>query len=301
MLNATRLRVLREVVRRGSFSDAATALHMTQPAVSRHVARLERETRTRLLERTPRAVRPTEAGRVLAGHADEVVAALEAAEASLREVLGLRRGAVRVTSFPTAAAALVLPALAALRRANPELDVVFADASSSDGLQLVRDGEADVALCFRGPFDELDAAGLELVHLLDDPMFVALPSSHRLARRRRVRLEDLSQEGWIVGATSQLTRRACIAAGYEPHVVTRSDHTAVSQGMVAAGLGVTLLTGLGLPRARRDLAVRPLEEPIVRRVSAGVLPGRPRPPAVEELLRLLETRARRVNAATVSR
>jgi DNA-binding transcriptional LysR family regulator len=71
--------------------------------------------------------------------------------------------------------------------------------------------------------------------------------------------------------------------------------------MVAAGLGVTLLTGLGLPRARRDLAVRPLEEPIVRRVSAGVLPGRPRPPAVEELLRLLETRARRVNAATVSR
>jgi DNA-binding transcriptional LysR family regulator len=294
MLNATRLRILREVVRQGSFSLAAHALHLTQPAVSRQIATLEREVGTRLLDRTVQGVRPTEAGSVLVQHADAVVAALAAAEAGLGEVIGIRRGRLRVTAFPTAAVTLLLPSVIAFRHAHPDVEVLVDDAASGEGIRRVRDGEADLALAFRGPYEALDAGGVELVHLLDDPMYVALPPKHRLVRRRRVHLRQLAGDGWVVGSTSELTRHACIAAGFEPRIVARTDQALVSHGLVAAGAGVTLVTGLGLPRARRELAIRPLEEPIVREVSAAVLPGRPRAPAVEELLRRLDTRARRI-------
>src|SRR4051794_15914980 len=104
MLDVKRMRVLREVAARGSFSAAADSLSYTQSAISQQIAALEREAGTRLVERTPRGVRLTDAGRVVVGHADAILARLADAEAELEAIAGLRGGRVRLASFPSAGA-----------------------------------------------------------------------------------------------------------------------------------------------------------------------------------------------------
>src|ERR671917_1340053 len=100
MLDVRRLRVLREVAAKGSFSAAADALNYTQSAVSQQIAALEREAGTRLVERSARGVRLTEAGRALVRHADVILARLADAEAELEAIAGLRGGRLRLRSFP---------------------------------------------------------------------------------------------------------------------------------------------------------------------------------------------------------
>src|ERR1700727_524606 len=101
MLHVGRLRVLSEVIRAGSFSGAAEALSYTQSAVSQSIARLEAETGTTLVVRDRRGVRPTAAGSSLVAHAERIFAEVEAAEADLAAVLGIRAGKLRVASFPS--------------------------------------------------------------------------------------------------------------------------------------------------------------------------------------------------------
>src|SRR5271169_5469729 len=102
MLNIVRLRILKEVAYRGSFSAAADALSYTQSAVSQQIATLEAEAGMALLERHPRGVSLTAAGQTLVGHAEGILARLEATEAALAEIAGLRGGRLRMASFPTA-------------------------------------------------------------------------------------------------------------------------------------------------------------------------------------------------------
>ena len=291
MLDPRRMQVLREVAERGSFSAAARALHLTQPAVSRAVAKLEREAGTRLLERTSRGVRLTEAGELVVARAAAIAGHLTAAERDLEAVRGLRAGSVRVGAFPHAGASLVVPAAAALTQRHPGVQVTFRDVSSAEGLRLVAAGELDVAVVFRGRLDDVPADGLVRTHLLDDPMLVALPASHRLALRRSVALEELRDERWIHGtqhAVSGLILRACRDAGFEPRVVAQTDHAPISHGLVAAGVGVTLVPGLALPTLRPDVIARPVRGGgPVRIVEAVALDERPRPPATEALLEAL--------------
>src|SRR4051812_27239911 len=115
MLDVRRMRVLREVARRGSFSAAAESLAYTQSAVSQQIAALEREAGTRLVERNARGVRLTDAGRALVGHADAILARLADAEAELEAIAGLRGGRLRLAASPRARAAPELGAIAARR------------------------------------------------------------------------------------------------------------------------------------------------------------------------------------------
>src|SRR3954452_20286617 len=119
MLDVKRLRVLREVAARGSFSGAAEALSYTQSAISQQIAALEREAGTVLVERNARGVRLTEAGRALVGHADAILARLDAAERDLESIAGLRGGRLRVVAFLSAAASLMPLAVAEFRRRHP--------------------------------------------------------------------------------------------------------------------------------------------------------------------------------------
>src|SRR4051794_36160278 len=118
MLNVARLRVLREVIQRGSFSDAAAALDYTQPAVSQAVATLEAEVGATLLQRDRRGIRPTAAGALLASHAEGILGRIEAAEADLADLLGLRGGLLRIASFPSGGASLMPQAIAHFRAAH---------------------------------------------------------------------------------------------------------------------------------------------------------------------------------------
>src|SRR5918995_5989389 len=119
MLDVRRMKVLRAVAEHGSFSAAAEALSFTQSAISQHVAALERETGTQLVERLARGVRLTEAGRVLVGHADGILARLEAAEEDLSAIAGLRGGRLRLGCLPSAGATLAARAVATFHEHHP--------------------------------------------------------------------------------------------------------------------------------------------------------------------------------------
>jgi DNA-binding transcriptional LysR family regulator len=300
MLNVGRLRVLREVARRGSFSAAAAALSYTQSAVSQQIAALEAQTGLTLLERGSRGVRLTAAGRTLLEHAEGILARLEAAEEEMAAIAGLRGGQLRMASFPTAGATLMPVAIAAFRTAYPEVQLTLAEGEPEEIAPRLRAGEFDLALLFEFEAPAEEDETLKRVPLLEDPLHLALPPGHRLARRRAVRLEDLREEAWVqTSSASPCARhvvRSCHAAGFEPRVAFESDDYQTVQGLVAAGVGVALIPELALSPARADVAVRTLApHPPVRTVIAA-LPGRVGSrarlvPAASAMLRTLEAAA----------
>src|ERR671933_1675134 len=146
MLDVRRLRVLREVAQRGSFSAAAEALSFTQSAVSQQVAALERESGAKLVERGPRGIRLTDAGRALVEHADAIIARLDDAEQELAAIAGLKGGRLRVASFQSAGATLVPRALAEFHRRYPKVELSATTAELNEAHELLRAGEVDVAL-----------------------------------------------------------------------------------------------------------------------------------------------------------
>ncbi|WP_433617083.1 LysR family transcriptional regulator [Dactylosporangium sp. CA-139114] len=148
MLDVTRLRVLVAVARHGSVTAAAEALHYAQPSVSHHLARLETETGVRLLQRAGRGVRLTPAGRLLAERGEEILGRLDAAEAELAELSGLRAGRVRLAAFPSALGSFVPRAAARFTAAHPGVVLEFVEAEPPAALALLRTGEADLAVVF---------------------------------------------------------------------------------------------------------------------------------------------------------
>src|SRR5580693_4872913 len=167
MLNVARLKVLKEVAYRGSFSAAASALSYTQSAVSQQIAALEAETGMALLERHPRGVSLTAAGQTLVGHAEGILARLDAAEASLAAIAGLRGGRLRMASFPTAGATLMPLAIASFRASYPEVELTLAEGEPEDIVPRLRAGELDVALLFDFAGETTEQEGMSQVQLLE--------------------------------------------------------------------------------------------------------------------------------------
>lgn len=299
MLDPRRLSLLREVARHGSFSRAAAALYLTQPAVSRQIAKLEHEAGVRLLERSARGLRLTEAGRVAVERAEAIAGQLAAAEAELEAIATLGAGRLRMTAFPTASSTLVLDAIKTFRRRHPDVEFTFVESGTNVGLRRLRGGEVDLALAFRehGLPAPAEWADLDAELLLVDPLFVAVAATHRLAGRTAIRLRDLADDGWIqavqAGATG-ITYQACLAAGFEPRIVALSDHAPITQGLVALGIGVTLISSLSVPQARKDIVIRPLKPSGPKRdVFAVTLPGRLPPPAIGAMVAILRKVAAR--------
>jgi DNA-binding transcriptional LysR family regulator len=306
MLNVARLRVLKEVAYRGSFSAAATALSYTQSAVSQQIAALEAETGMKLLERHPRGVTLTAAGQTLVGHAEGILARLEAAEASLSAIAGLRGGRLRVASFPTAGATLLPRAIATFRESYPDVELTLAEGEPEAIVPRLRAGELDLALLFEFDGETPLSQDMTRTQLLEDPMHLALPSEHRLAGRRRIRLDDLAADAWVqTSSSSPCARhvvRSCHAAGFEPNVAFESDDYQTVQGLVAAGVGVALIPELALSVVRDDIAIRSLSPaPPVRQVIAGAPAGARLVPAAPAMLGILEEAAREVAAAPTAR
>jgi DNA-binding transcriptional LysR family regulator len=293
MLDVKRLRVLREVAARGSFSAAADALAYTQSAVSQQIAALEREAQTKLVERSARGVRLTEAGRALVRHADVILARLADAEAELEAIAGLRGGRLRLVSFPTAGATMMPRAIATFRERHPGVELSLEPAEPPEALDLLRSGECDVALTIDAPFMNPDDDGIERVHLLDDPMYVVLPREHPCARKPQVKLAELSGDPWIGGSSggcpdTLILLRACNAAGFEPKIAFHSDDYLAIQGFVAAGMGVSLIPDLALLAVRDDVVVRSLAgRRIERTISAATMREGYRSPAVDAMVSIL--------------
>jgi molybdate transport repressor ModE-like protein len=296
MLELKHLRVFREVAERGSFSAAAETLSYSQPAVSQQIAALERAAGAKLVDRAPGGVRLTAAGRSLMRHAEAILARLAEAEEELEAIEGLRAGTVRLASFPTGGASLIPPATAAFHDRHPGVELSLSMAEAWEARELVRSGEVDIALLLESGF-EPDAQNdrIERIHLLDDPMYVALPADHPLASKRKVRLASLHDETWMHGSHTETScpdaaifLRACHAAGFEPRIVLENDDYAAIQGFVAAGVGVSLIPQLALQSVRDDIAIRPLAPPgVARRVVAATPAGAHRSPATAAMLEIL--------------
>ncbi len=292
MLSVSRLRILQEVAASGSFSAAADSLNYTQSAVSQAVAALEREAGTALLERGRGSIRPTPAGAALIEHADGILARLEDAEDDVRAIAEGRRGRLRIASFPTAGATLIPLAVATFREANPDVELSLAEGEPEEIAPRLRAGEFDLALLFEfaGVGRPL-VAGAQRTELLEDPMRLALPADHRLAKRKRLTLEDLRDEPWVqTSAASPCARhvvRSCIAAGFEPAVSFESDDYQTVQGLVAAGVGVALIPQLALSTVRSDIAIRSLGSGGPSRTVVAASRRGPLSPPAEAMLDVL--------------
>jgi DNA-binding transcriptional LysR family regulator len=293
MLDVKRLRVLREVAARGSFSAAAESLAYTQSAVSQQIAALEREAGARLVERSARGVRLTEAGRALVRHAEVILARLADAEAELEAIAGLRGGRLRLVSFATAGATLMPRAIAEFRDRHPGVELTLEPGEPDEALARLKAGECDIALTIEAPFCAIEDDGIERTQLLDDPMYVVLPRDHPLAAKPKIKLEELGGEPWIGGSSggcpdTRILLRACSAAGFEPRLVFHSDDYLAIQGFVAAGVGVSLIPDLALLAVRDDVAIRSLGgRPPVRKIQAATLRDGYRSPAVDAMLETL--------------
>jgi DNA-binding transcriptional LysR family regulator len=302
MLDVTRLRVLVAVARHGSVTAAARALNYAQPSISHHIARLEAETGARLLQRAGRGVRLTEAGRLLAERAEEIIGRLDAAENELAAHVGLRQGRVRLASFPSALGTIVPAAAAALEAESPGMDLMLTEAEPPEALRMLRAGYVDVALVFRHYQQEADPVppdadeeGARGRLVLDEPIHLVTQADPRGEPTTSSGPPDLAayaQRRWIAGCERcrGYLLRQCALAGFTPRISFTTDDYVAVQALVAAGLGVTTLPGLCL-RAARHPGIRAVPLPGARRHVFAMTYGEPPdPPATARLIEVL-TRA----------
>ena len=300
MLDVTRLRVLAAVARHGSVTAAARALNYAQPSVSHHLARLEAETGARLVQRSGRGIELTDAGRLLAGRAEEILGRLDAAEHELAAHVGQREERIRVAGFPSALATVVPAAAAWLRAEHPGVELLMAEADPQTALRLLRGGRADLALVFRYLRDGTAIAaskeeeeGARVRLLLDEPVhLITQAAGAGPVPPAEAGLAAYAEHRWIAGCERCRAHLIwqCELAGFTPLIAFTTDDVLVAQALAAAGLGVAMLPDLAL-RAARHPGIR--AEPLAgarRQVLAFTYGEPPDPPTVEHLLDAL-TRA----------
>ena len=294
MLDVRRLRVLREVARRGSLAGAADVLSYTPSAVSQQIAALEREAGLRLLERRARGVVLTEAGELLTEHAEVILRQLEAAETALEALAELRRGHLRMASFATAGASVLPRAVDTFRARHPGVELTVGQASPAESVERLRSGRLDLALTV--DLEPRPAEGVEVIHLFDDPVQLALHVDHPLAGKPDIRLEDLADETWIdvPRATSggQVLSRACTEAGFAPRVTFESDDYTTIQELVGAGVGAAFLPDLALCPPHPSVVHRSLgPDGPSRDIQAATRPAPFRSVAAAAMLEILREQA----------
>jgi DNA-binding transcriptional LysR family regulator len=303
MLDVTRLRVLVAVARYGSVTAAARKLNYAQPSVSHHLARLEAETGTKLIQRAGRGIRLTDAGRLLAERAAEVIGRLDAAENELAAYTGLRAGRLRLAAFPSALGTIVPAAAAMLRGHQESVDLRLTEAEPPEALRMLRAGYVDVALVFRysadptgtrehsdedDGIDGVDVSeGLREQLLLEEP--VHLVTSAHDPEDAPVDLAAYARCRWIAGCDRCRAHllKQCALAGFTPKIAFTTDDYVAVQALVAADLGVSTLPALCL-RAARHPGVRTVPLPGAHRYVFAVRYGDPPdPPAVKLLMDVL--------------
>lgn len=252
MLEPRRLLTFRAVARLGSFSRAAEALALSQPAVSQQVAALERQLGTALLVRGRGGAVPTPAGRLALEHADALAARLSLADEQLGALAAGERRTLRLGAFPSAMATIVPQAVGAVRAVAPELEVAFEEGPLAELAAGVAAGRLDAAVCFQDAgAPRREHGDLRRAEIAEEPMLALLGAGHRLAGRDEVGLGELAGEPWMAPSRDGLVVAACRAAGFEPRVVMLVRDPLAVRAIAAAGLAVTLtpllLARLGLP------------------------------------------------------
>lgn len=273
MLDLERLRALHAVATYGSVSAAADALHVTTSAVSQQLAKLERETGQKLLERNGRGVRLTDAAELLVAHADRILSLVERAKADLEAHRGSVVGQLSVAAFPTAVRGLMPAALRSLRAEHPDLRVLLNEEDPMRSMPLVSRGDFDMAVVQDWNNDPIPLPdGLHKGVICDDVADVALPESHPLAHRDSIDLEELAGDPWISSSPDSICcgwlLRTLRAVDSEPRIDHMAYEFATQLSLVAAGLGNAILPRLGRCDVPPGVAIVRLSDPLSRRVYA---------------------------------
>jgi LysR family carnitine catabolism transcriptional activator len=284
------LRAFVAIARTGSFTAAARDMHLTQPALTVQVRELESALGLRLLDRGPRGVQLTPAGRELLPVLERVLGDIGAVAANARELAAGRRGSVRVAALPSVCASLLPEAMARLARTHPGIEVSLHDAVADRVMSLVRAEEADLGI---GAFLHLDRA-LQFAPLFVDRMVAVLPARHRLAAHRQLTLRQLAAHPLVLTDAHSSVRaaieRALVAERVQARPAYEVTYMSTAVGLVRAGLGIAILpaTAFELQGLQR-LATRPVAGAAMRR-SIGVVRkrGRSLSPAQAAFLEALE-------------
>ncbi|MFF7939876.1 LysR family transcriptional regulator [Nocardia gamkensis] len=254
------LRVVREAAACGSFSTAAENLGYTQSAVSRQIALMERAAGRALFERHARGVRPTAAGHVVLRHADVILAELEQARHDISHLAARPAGRLRLGAFSTAMAALVPRAIATTAARDRQLRISLREGLGPRLLTAVARGRLDLAVVTS---PDTVPSGVEIEPLVDDPLLVAVASTHPLARATSATPELLRDERWIAG--SQEPSATLLGAwrdpGREPEIAFVARDWFAKLGLVAAGLGVTVVPGIAVPVLPPTIALLRIDHP----------------------------------------
>ncbi len=297
------LEVFSAAAKLGSFTAAGEKLGFTQSAVSRQIALLEAEWGAVLFERLPRGVRLTSHGEVFMPHAQAVLDRLSGVRRDLVAVDDLSAGRLRIGAFATVDAVLVPRALATFRAVHPDVSITLAEGLSGPLLGRLRSAEIDLALVTTYPEAPFDDDQLDLRHLVDDPVLVALHPDHPLAGRPDLRLTDLAGESWIAGhgRAEDTLLSACVNSGFQPKIEYVVQEWTAKLGLVAAGLGPTLIPSLAAQAARPGVVLLPIhpDQRPTRRVYTATRRTQPTLPALEVFLTHLRTAAETLDRPAV--
>lgn len=263
-ISLRQLRAFLAVAKLRHFRRAADSLHLTQPAVSRHIAELESELEVKLFDRNTREVVPTEAGRYLHSAIERVLDELEGVLAHVHSENERRHGKVRVASVPTLSANLMPSCIAACAQRYPELTVQLHDQVQALVLESVRGGEVD----FGVTVEPADAEAFDSEIIMHDTFVLVCRRDHVLASRAQVPWKKLKGQPLVLLDYASGSRRL-IDRQLDHHVidalvVQQTGHTQTAFSMVDAGLGITITPGLSTTQLPSSLVALPLT-PVARR------------------------------------
>ncbi|WP_294771335.1 LysR family transcriptional regulator [uncultured Rhodoferax sp.] len=253
------------VAERGSFRAAAEEIHLSSPALSRRIERLESILGAKLFNRTTRDVRLTPLGRTFLDRARAALDDLEAAMLGISDIAGSRTGRVTVACVPSAALHFLPSVVRSFSERFPQIRIRLMDEAAGQVLASVLSGECDFGISFMGN----QVPGVEFEPIHDDEFVLAMPRAHAFARRRSIAWAELADERLIAVARSsgnrQLLDDALAKAGCNPSYRFEVSHIATLLGMVEAGLGMAAVPRLALPVEHPTLVGVALRKPSVSR------------------------------------
>ena len=272
-----------------SFTRAASLAHLTQPAISRQIARLEGELGVRLFERYGRRVECTPEGKLLLPLAKGIVSRADEAARMMREHAGMVSTRVRVGSTGTVFGHLLSPILAAFIKAHPKIHLDLIERDDTLLEEGVFNGELDCAI-----ITAWGSSRAAVTHLLTEEMLLVVRRDHRMAGERTVSLADLADEPFLLPGHSlnsaNLLTDACRRAGFEPKVPYRANYLELSKALVRQGLGIALLPRMFVPPETLDgLVAIPLKEHVTRDLDLIYSNERPLPVAARSLALHIKT------------
>jgi len=284
-VNLRRLAYFIAVAEESHITRAAERLGMQQPPLSQQIKALERELGTQLFQRKARGVEMTEAGRALLGEARAVFSQLDHAIETTRRAARGEQGRICVGVTPTAPFNPVVPRIIrSFRQTYPAVAMTLEESLSQDLLDRLRNGGVDVAF-LRSPV--ADAQGLNITPLLEEPMVVALPSDHDLAREEGsgVMLRRLAKETFILygppgSGIYDVTIAACHRSGFSPRAGQLAPRITSVLGLVAAGLGISLVPESMRGIAMEGVSYRALKGPVQPRAALNLASRRGDPSTV---------------------